>query len=352
MEFILNGTIDSERDGTQQTLIADGLLIQSSNGTLSLIVNNVQDLSGGGGGGGGTAGLDGLTGLEDAQLIVGAGDLTQNDVVGGIRGNGVGGIPGTLTVTGVSNAQHGTVALVNGVITYTPEANWFTEKQTYNPDRTEVKDAAGNTIFTHVAGREAGFDYSVTASNGATATFHADVAVKNVNDKPVVSVVPQTRDVYGTLYTLSPQDYSIGGEDYSIPVAIITYTPEANWFTEKQSYNPDHTEVKDAAGNTIYTHVAGREAGFDYSVTASNGATATFHADVALKNVNDAPVVTIKPQGLEGLVRGCPHRGWRERMPTAKSCTYRSFKNRSGSGSWNSSGWRMAAGARFAEVLE
>ena len=210
----------AERDGTQQTLISEGLLIQSSNGTLSLIVNNVQDLSGGGGGG--TAGLDGLTGLEDAQLIVGAGDLTQNDVVGGIRGNGVGGIPGTLTVTGVSNAQHGTVALVNGVITYTPEANWFTEKQTYNPDRTEVKDAAGNTIFTHVAGREAGFDYSVTASNGATATFHADVAVKNVNDKPVVSVVPQTRDVYGTLYTLSPQDYSIGGEDYSIPVAIIT----------------------------------------------------------------------------------------------------------------------------------
>ena len=37
----------AERDGTQQTLIADGLLIQSSNGTLSLIVNNVQDLSGG-----------------------------------------------------------------------------------------------------------------------------------------------------------------------------------------------------------------------------------------------------------------------------------------------------------------
>ena len=146
-------------------------------------MNNVQDLSG-------TAnGQDGLTGIEDAQLIVGAGDLTQNDVVGGYIG-----ALGTLTVTGVSNALHGTVTLVNGVITYTPEANWFTEKQSYNANRTEVKDANGNTIFTHVAGREAGFDYSVTAPNGATDAFHANVALKNVNDAPVVTIKPCRRE--------------------------------------------------------------------------------------------------------------------------------------------------------------
>lgn len=235
----------AERDGTQQSLTADGLLIQSSNGTLSLIVNNVQDLSG-------TAnGQDGLTGIEDAQLIVGAGDLTQNDVVGGYIG-----ALGTLTLTGVSNALHGTVVLTNGVITYTPEANWFTEKQSYNANRTEVKDANGNTIFTHVAGREAGFDYSVTAPNGATDTFHANVALKNVNDKPVITIKPQGRDVYGTLVSLVPYDYFYN-ENGAYPTFTVVQQTQYVPFTQPAIPAGAYVPAGSDEGYTFYGPYAG-----------------------------------------------------------------------------------------------
>ncbi|WP_322517587.1 tandem-95 repeat protein [Rhodopseudomonas palustris] len=89
---------------------------------------------------------------EDAPLSIDALlGLLNND--SDIDGN-------TLTVTGVANATHGTVALNNGNPIFTPTAN-----------------------FSGVAG----FDYTVSDGNGGTATAHVTVDVAPKADAPVLS---------------------------------------------------------------------------------------------------------------------------------------------------------------------
>ncbi len=66
----------------------------------------------------------------------------------------------TLTVTAVTQPANGTVTLVAGVVSYTPNANYF-----------------GTDSFT----------YTVSDGNGGTATATVNVTVTAVNDNPTAS---------------------------------------------------------------------------------------------------------------------------------------------------------------------
>ncbi len=75
--------------------------------TINITVTNVNDAP--------IANADLRTTNEDTPLVIAASSLTANDT--DVDGD-------TLTVTSVSNASHGTVALVNGIVTFTPDANF------------------------------------------------------------------------------------------------------------------------------------------------------------------------------------------------------------------------------------
>src|SRR5438034_1305507 len=80
---------------------------KSATGTVNLTVSEVNDAP--------VANVEGKNATEDTVLNFPASDLTANDSAGPANESSQ-----TLTVTAVGNASHGTVTLVNGIITYTP----------------------------------------------------------------------------------------------------------------------------------------------------------------------------------------------------------------------------------------
>ncbi|MBP7354565.1 MAG: ExeM/NucH family extracellular endonuclease, partial [Longilinea sp.] len=157
----------------------------------------------------------------------------------------------TLTVTGVSNATNGTVALAAGTITFTPELNF---------------------------NGTAGFDYTI--SDGTeTDTAHVTVTVGDVNDAPV-----------------AVDDTASTNED--TPVDILDSALLAN-DTDADGDTLSLTEVSNATGGTVAL-AAGTitftpelnftgTAGFDYTVSDGN-LTDTGHVTITVAPVNDAPV--------------------------------------------------------------
>ncbi|PTQ72176.1 retention module-containing protein [Pseudomonas sp. GV071] len=95
-----------------------------------------------------------LTTAEDTALTIKASQLLGND--SDIDGD-------TLTVTSVQNATHGTAVLSNGVVTFTPDAN-------YNGEAT--------------------FQYSISDGKGGTSNATVTLNVVAVNDAPTVSATP------------------------------------------------------------------------------------------------------------------------------------------------------------------
>ncbi len=95
-----------------------------------------------------TAGNDAITVAEDSGATVV--NVLANDSFAPDVGE-------TLTVTAVTQPANGTVTLVAGVVSYTPNANYF-----------------GTDSFT----------YTVSDGNGGTATATVNVTVTAVNDNP------------------------------------------------------------------------------------------------------------------------------------------------------------------------
>jgi VCBS repeat-containing protein len=95
-----------------------------------------------------------LTTAEDTALTIKASQLLGND--SDIDGD-------TLTLTSVQNATHGTAVLSNGVVTFTPDAN-------YNGEAT--------------------FQYSISDGKGGTSNATVTLNVVAVNDAPTVSATP------------------------------------------------------------------------------------------------------------------------------------------------------------------
>jgi len=165
---------------------------------------------------------------EDTPVDIFVGTLLTNDI--DVDGD-------TLSLTGVSNATGGTVALVAGIITFTPAANF---------------------------NGEAGFDYTIT-DGAATATAHVVVTVDAVNDAPMAADDNFTMDEDTVLNdTLSATDvdgddltFSGSGDTAHGAVVIntdgtFTYTPDANYFgTDSFEFTVSDGELSDIGTITI-----------------------------------------------------------------------------------------------------
>ena len=222
--FVQNGQIrqlgspdlEADVEGTRINAIEEGIIIESSNGNISLLVTRIDDLTAV------EANRDGVTGLEDIEIIVGSADLLANDTLGGFTGR-------DLTVTGVSNFVNGTGFLdVNGFVHFIPDAEY--------------------------SGADAQFQYDVLASNGQTGTSTVDVTVQNVNDAPTLDHVDHTtRAVYGytdVSFSGKQRAYNSGGDPIYQPYVILRSGFRGTQRTI--SYNP----ADFSAFNVVSSHLS------------------------------------------------------------------------------------------------
>jgi len=176
--------LQADATGTRTHAVDGGIIVESSNGQVSMIVTRTEDLSNI------KPGKDRINdGIEDIPLDILASDLLKNDRIGGSSGS-------ALTMTAVSDAKHGTVSLKNGVVHFTPDRD-------YN-------------------GSDAGFSYTISDGHGGTATTDVAITFKAVNDAPViVSDGHAKKFIYGYA-TFAPGDFS--GD----PANIVNIIPSGN----------------------------------------------------------------------------------------------------------------------------
>ena len=185
---------------------------------------------------------------EDSAVAILASALLSND--SDVEGD-------TLTLTGVSNAVNGGVALDgNGDVVFTPDADF---------------------------NGSASFDYTVSDGNGGTATQTVAVTVAAVNDAPV-AITDSTSASEDTAVTilasaLLANDSDIDGDTLSI---------------SSVSNAVNGAVALDGNGDVVFTPAAdfNGAATFDYVVSDGNGGTATQTVSVDVTAVNDAPVVS------------------------------------------------------------
>jgi Ca2+-binding RTX toxin-like protein len=175
--------LEADTEGTRASIVPEGILIQSSNGTTSLLVTRVDDLTQV------EANRDGLHGYEDTELIVNSADLLANDTFGGFAGR-------DLSLTSVQNVRHGTAFVdANHFIHFRPDASY--------------------------SGSGAGFDYVITASNGQQGTARVDIDLQNVNDAPTISAVSHIpRPIYGYTATVSDESGTYMGTAIYAPYDV------------------------------------------------------------------------------------------------------------------------------------
>jgi CshA-type fibril repeat protein len=160
-----------------------------------------------------------------------------------------------LTLEGVTNPKNGSVTLVNGVITFTPDTNFV---------------------------GEASFYYTVKDSKGATATATFKVNVTPANDPPVLK--PSAPNTGGS----TEEDKAL-----SLPVATLlanfSDADTEDELTLEGVTNPKNGTVTFANGIVTFTPSADfvGEASFDYTVKDSKGATATATFKVTVTEVAD-----------------------------------------------------------------
>ncbi|MDT4955327.1 MAG: hypothetical protein QOJ02_3465 [Acidobacteriota bacterium] len=186
---------------------------------------------------------------EDTALIFPATDLTANDSAGANEGDQ------TLTVTGVvlTPNTHGTIALISGQVTYTPDHN-------YNGP--------------------ASFDYQVCDNGTPTALCGngtVNITVTSVNDNPN-----------------AVNDSAITDEDTPVTIDVIANDTDEDGGTPALDSvgNSTNGSVSVANGKAVFSpdlnfHGVG---GFSYVVRDGQGGTATGNVTVTINPVNDAPV--------------------------------------------------------------
>jgi Ca2+-binding RTX toxin-like protein len=195
-KLMASADLTADTEGTKVHVINEGLLIESTNSELSLIVTATQDLSYI------NPGADGITIIEDVVTQILPATLLANDK-----------LPSGARIVGVSGANNGTVRLLeNGVIEFAPSAN-------YN-------------------GNAAGFSYTVQMEDGTQATAPVVITVTSVNDNPVVTSVQDGPDwnIYGYHYTLyyydSESSYYYQERGTSIPEGATEVTALFSPWTE------------------------------------------------------------------------------------------------------------------------
>jgi Ca2+-binding RTX toxin-like protein len=187
---------------------------------------------------------DPVTATEDMPLVLAPAALMNNDA--DADGD-------ALTIVGVGNAVHGTVALSEGNVVFTPAAN-------YNGP--------------------ASFDYAVSDGHGGTSTATVNIDVVAVNDAPVTADDPVAA-VEDTPLVLTPA--SLLANDGDVDGDALTIISVGN---------DSHGTVALDGGNVVFTPAANYNgpASFDYTVSDGHGGTSTATVNVTVAAANDAPV--------------------------------------------------------------
>src|SRR5215813_3073723 len=208
----------------------------TATGTVNVNVAAVNDAP--------VAGADSVSGTEDTPLVIAPATLLAND--SDVDGD-------SLTITSVQGATHGTVALSNGNIVFTPAAN-------YNGP--------------------ASFTYTASDGHGGTTTGTVNVNVAAVNDAPVAGndTVGATED---TPLVIAPATLLGNDSDADNDNLMITSVQGAT-----------HGSVALSNGNVVFTPAANYNgaASFTYTVSDGHGGTTTGTVNVNVAAVNDAPV--------------------------------------------------------------
>lgn len=298
------------------------------------------------------ANQDSINTTEDSPLAIPVGDLLANDTDGN---NDV------LTVQSVGNAAHGTVALNDGIVTYTPTSNYngsdsftytisdgrgATSQATVHVTVAAVNDApAGAVIITGEAieNQTLTADASAVADidglgalvyqwqadgntiDGATASAYT---LTDADVGKVISVTVSYTDGGGTLETVvsagtepvrsdnvapvANVDTIDGDEDTPLVIAtgvLLANDTDANGdtLTIKAVGNATHgTVALDNNGDIVFTPTANFNgpASFTYLVADGDGATSEAIVHINVAAVNDAPTgdVTIQGTPEEGQI--------------------------------------------------
>ena len=155
----------------------------------------------------------------------------------------------TLTATAVGTALHGTVALANGVITYTPALNFF--------------------------GVDA-FDYTISDGKGGTDIGRVTMAVTNVNDLPVATndALSTNEDTTKTL-NVAANDSDVDND----ALAIQSFTQPANGAVTFTGTVATFTPALNFNGTTSFT----------YTIKDPSNTTATATVTITVTAINDKP---------------------------------------------------------------
>ncbi|MES2317286.1 MAG: retention module-containing protein, partial [Pseudomonadota bacterium] len=190
------------------------------------------------------AGGDAAVAVEDTALTISQTTLLGND--SDADGD-------TVAVTSVQSAINGTVAIVNGNVVFTPNAN-------YNGP--------------------ASFTYTISDGRGGNASATVNLTVGAVNDAPVAApdVVAAVED---TALVIAPA--ALIANDVDVDGDTLTIT---------SVQNAVNGTVALVNGNIVFTPAPNFNgpASFTYTVVDGNGASATTTVNINVGPVNDAPV--------------------------------------------------------------
>ncbi len=178
---------------------------------------------------------------EDVSLVLAPAALFVNDI--DLDGDG-------LSIASVQQASNGTVALVNGNVVFTPQANYNGPAQfSYT-----ISDGQGGTSTATV-------NVTVGAVNDAPAAANAAVTV--VEDTPLSATLPAATDIDGDAVTYSLASATAHGTVVVNADGSYTYAPAAN-------YNGSDS--------------------FTYTISDGNGGSATYTVALSVNPGNDDPV--------------------------------------------------------------
>ncbi|MFL6658873.1 MAG: retention module-containing protein, partial [Massilia sp.] len=210
----------------------------TSTSTVNVTVGAVNDVP--------VAATDTVNATEDTALTISAATLTANDT--DADGD-------ALTLSSVQNGVNGSVALVNGNVVFTPNAN-------YNGP--------------------ASFTYTVTDGKGASSTATVNVNVAAVNDTPVggTDLVNGTED---TPLTITPATLLANDSDADGDTLTIGSVQDAV-----------NGSVAIVNGNVVFTPNANYNgpASFTYTVTDGHGGSTTSTVNLTIAATNDAAIIT------------------------------------------------------------
>jgi large repetitive protein len=186
---------------------------------------------------------------EDLPLTLAAASLVTND-------SDVDGDSLSVTAVTAGATTHGTVALVAGTVTYSPDANF-------------------NGAAT--------FAYTASDGNGGTTTGTVAITVGAINDAPVAVADTGTTNedapLTVTAAQLATNDTDVDGDGLTVTGVAATAST--------------HGTVGLASGSITYTPAAHFNGGADFTYTVSdgNGGTATGTMAITVSSINDAPSV-------------------------------------------------------------